>query len=294
MKFFLITTVIPTNKEVVDLLVAAAEKRGLEAVRINADTTSLAEAMAMQSTSKDIIYREASGEKARAVEAAFLFRGAAERCRGIRLARSDSVDLQFPLSSTMRQMLAGVQTIPTILLDETFAAYQEDELAEVVEGIGGFPVILKQGGLSHGQGVRLIKNVGQMLEAFRSVKGSDLQKMMLRQYLASYRHARLVVLNGQVVDSIEYLVPEDDFRTNAGEIKVVPQVFDDSVQALAVNAARQSSVAFGGADVLIDNASGKAYLAEFNTPCNFARNQLTTGTQIAEMLIDYLMTEAEK
>lgn len=294
MKFFLITTSVLTNPEVVDLLLAAADKRGLETVRINADATSLAEVMAMRSSSKDIVYREASGEKARAVEAAFTFRNAPERPCGIRHTRSDGVDLQFPLSSAMRQMLAGVQTIPTVLLDETYAAYQEAELTEVVQSIGGFPVILKQGGLSHGQGVRLMKDAGQLLEALRSVKGSDLQKMMLRQYLASYRHARLVVLDGEIVDSIEYLVPEDDFRTNAGKITVVPQVFDDSVQALALSAARLSSVAFGGADVLIDNASGKAYLAEFNTPCNFARNQLTTGVPIAEMLIDYLTAETKK
>jgi glutathione synthase/RimK-type ligase-like ATP-grasp enzyme len=201
---------------------------------------------------------------------------------------SQNIELTFPWSPLLRYQQLGIPAIPTILLDGVFVEQSDDEIARRVQTIGGFPVILKQVGLSHGAGVQKIDSMRQLRDVLRTVDGRDIQKYALRQYLAVYRHARLVVLDGRVIDSIEYIVPEDDFRTNAGTVSVVPQKFDVEVEKAAIDTVNSLAAVMGGVDILIDVATQTPYVAECNSPCNFWRNQNTTGVPIAEKIIEYL------
>lgn len=291
MTFFLITTTNPTNPEVVEHLLEAAAQRDLEVERINSDKISLVEIENLETSSKDIFYREALGAKARAIEGQFVLRSEGRQPAGIRYEVSQ-VNLDFPWAITLRQQYTGIPIVPTLFLDGSWKQLPVSDLEHYVEKVDGFPVILKQTGLSHGKGVQRIESAEQLSQAISTCSEDDLLKYTLRKYLASYRHARLIVLGNKVVDSIEYLVPEDDFRTNATkDIKVVTQDFEDSINNIAIEAAKVSGVYFGGADVLIDQKTNIAYLAEFNTPCNFARAQNITGRDTAGAIVDFLLQQ---
>ena len=107
-------------------------------------------------------------------------------------------------------------------------------------------------------------------------------------------HARLIVLGDQVIDSIEYKREPNDFRSNvAKQPSVLAKKFPQHIQDAAVESVKALDLEFGGVDILIQN-DGQFYIAEVNFPCNFSRSQLTTQTDIAGAIIDFLVAKSKK
>lgn len=288
MKLILITSSEPINSEAVDLIIAAAESRSYQVERLNIDQVSLSDLGDIQTTNEDILYREALGAKARAVEAHFILRNKSQQPANLR--RSKNVSLgNFQWDETARHQSYGVPIIPSIFLDDTWAQKTPQDIDSHVESLGGFPIILKRTGLSHGLGVQLVDSSHDLLIILNENRDANLMNFALRKYLSNYEHARLIVLGDKVVDSVRYEIPADDFRTNAHQdITVVAKDYAENVTSIAVNATIASGVEFGGADVLIDLDTNTPYLAEMNFPCNFARAQMVTNKDIAGMIIDHL------
>ena len=209
----------------------------------------------------------------------------------------DSANLyrrMFPWSATERLSRADLPIIPTVL---NVGKGQDEHLASYVEKLGGFPVILKGSGGSHGASVLRLDS----MESLRSVLGyvaSDKTTLFaLRKFIHAATHLRMVVIGNQVVDAIRYFPQPDDFRTNAvATPKVEPyaqtgenqQYFD-----LAAAAVKALGLEFGGVDLLVDE-KGDAYIAEVNFPCNFARNQMNTGFDVAGAIVDHLLAKTQQ
>jgi RimK family alpha-L-glutamate ligase len=163
-------------------------------------------------------------------------------------------------------------------------------LQACVDSLGGFPVILKASGGSHGVGVMKLDSIDSLSSVLDFV--SQDSDVVLRQFIRAKSSARLIVLGKEVVDSIEYIVPKNDFRSNIGDDPIVrPQQFDTQVQEVAIKAVSALGLEFGGVDILLDE-KGKPYVLEVNFPCFFPRCQLLTGTDISGKMIDYLVQKA--
>jgi ribosomal protein S6--L-glutamate ligase len=157
--------------------------------------------------------------------------------------------------------------------------------------LGGFPVVVKLSGGSHGSGVRKADSLSGLEQQINELR-QDSQHMVLRKFIADARHIRCVVIGDKVVDAIEYMPVDGDFRTNAvDEPQVKPFEHDYEIFALAENAVKAGVTEFGGVDILIDT-NGVGYVAEVNFPCNFARNQMCTGKDISGMIVDYLISKS--
>lgn len=153
--------------------------------------------------------------------------------------------------------------------------------------LGGFPVVIKKTGASHGAGVLLAESAPALKAMAGFIIDNKSNEYVLRQYLTNARNFRLIVLEDEVLASTEYKMPANDFRTNATsdpEVLVINPGAE--IKKIAINATRNTGVVFGGVDILIDE-SGKPYIAEVNTPCNFSRSQKYTGEDIAGKLVEY-------
>lgn len=288
MKLILITSTKPTNPEVVDLIIKAGEARSYRIQRLDVDRVSINDVGNIETTNKDILYREALGDKARAIEGHFILRGDSEQPANLRRKNKLSIG-SFPWDDTVRHQSSGIAIIPTIYLDSTWVDKTTEEINTYINNLGGFPVILKRTGLSHGQGVQLVNNSAALQKLLGENGQENLMNFVLRRYLKNYEHARLIILGDKVVGSINYEIPTDDFRTNAHEgITVSAKKYSDAINSIAVEATKVSGVEFGGADVLIDLDTNTPYLAELNFPCNFARAQMATNTDIAGLILDHL------
>lgn len=113
-------------------------------------------------------------------------------------------------------------------------------------------------------------------------------KIVLRQYIKVKTAARLIVLGTDVIGSLEYVAPPDDFRSNVGKTpEVHGRIYNEEINGLAVAAVQVLALDYGGVDILIDEA-GKPYIAEVNFPCNFARAEQITGCDIGGKIIEWL------
>ena len=265
-----------------NLLRIACKDRGIPFVEV-ADTCRLDQLPSGQS---GLLYRVQATPRAALVEKHFLLNNhvtAFYRSPLDGFAKLDNV-----LEATMVHQHNGIP-IPKTFYDLP----SSDAVEDVINTLGGLPVVIKAIGGSHGVGVMRadsIESLRSIVDYLRSMH--DEPVFMLRQFINVRRSARLIVLGDRVISSIEYHAPDGDFRSNVGiEPTVIPKKFPQSIQDIALRAVKVLGWEFGGADVLID-AEDHPFVSEVNLPCYFARCQLHEGTDIAGMMIDYLLQKS--
>lgn len=192
------------------------------------------------------------------------------------------------------QIVTGLPVVPTYMLDETWQSLDAAALTQKAASLGGFPVLFKTLGKSHGQGVSRVETAEE-LQALLQTKDLTVDNAIVRKYLADYRHYRLVVVDGAVVAAIEYHQPADDFRTNVGKVTVTPldlTELPEPTKRIATDGVAIRRSLLGGVDVLVDQTDNTPYVAEVNVPCNFSRAEAPTGVDISSKIIDAMIQQA--
>jgi len=275
-----------TNPDTYELLKAAVESRGIEFVPLEANNFDYSNGIdALEEHA--MVYRVARGDRASLLEV--LLGG--KSAHGLYKSTDALLSRRFSWGSAIRMQNEHVPIIPTIY---NVSKHEDNRLKEYVEALGGFPIIVKSSGGSHGEGVMKIDSISSLRSVLGFISDDRSADFVLRKFISSARHLRLIVLGDAVLDTIEYDTQADDFRTNAVAVPTVVARNDisDGLKQIAVDAVSALGLEFGGVDLLIDE-SGKAYVAEVNFPCNFARNQMNTGADIAGQLVDYLVKKVE-
>lgn len=275
-----------TNPDTYELLRAAVESRGIEFVPLEANNFDYARGIdALEEGA--MVYRVARGDRASLLEVLL----GAKSAQGLYRSTDALLSRRFSWGSAIRMQNAHVPIIPTIY---NVSKHEDGRLKGYVEELGGFPIIVKTSGGSHGEGVMKIDSISSLRSVLGFISDDRSAEFVLRKFISSARHLRLIVLGGEVLDTIEYNTQADDFRTNAVAVPTVVPRNDigDDLKKIAIDATAALGLEFGGVDLLIDE-TGKAYVAEVNFPCNFARNQMNTGTDVAGKLVDYLVKKVE-
>lgn len=289
MKFYCIRGAhkAPHNEEAFNYLREACQQRGIEFVVLAVDDFDFSIDFSQTLETPSMLYRLGLGGQALLLEALLLKDGVATL-----YGTSESLFARgFEWGAVIRMQKTGLPVIPTIY---NVNAAHDGHLVGYAEKLGGFPIILKAAGGSHGSAVMRIDS----LESLRSVVGfvadRENARFVLRKFIPEARHIRLVVIGDKVADAIRYLPQANDFRTNAvsvPQVEAFPRTVEtEYIFSIAERAVKELGLEFGGVDVLVD-PEGNAYIAEINFPCNFARNQMNTGVDIAGMIVDYLMSK---
>ncbi len=167
-------------------------------------------------------------------------------------------------------------------------------IEKYVEYLGGFPIILKVVGGMRGVGVIKVDSL-PALYSITDYLDTIESKYIFREFIDSSSSARLVVLNGEVIASVEYGSTGNDFRSNSrlSGTSVIEKTYDEKIQKAAIEATRLRGFAFGGVDIMIDKG-GKYYVLEVNFPFGFPEVQKITGIDVAEKMICFLMNKSKK
>lgn len=197
--------------------------------------------------------------------------------------------------------LANTSTLWTIIHDKeklpapkTVHSLTDDRrlLKKYVEYLGGFPLIIKAVGSTRGVGVIKVDSLAALYsiaDYLISLNG----KFILRQFIECASRLRLVVLGNKVITSVEYISPQDDFRTieDYPETKVVkaPAIIEQT----AVKSVEAIGVEIGGVDIVLD-AAGNHYLLEVNFPFSFQRPQKYSKVDIAGLMLDHLIEKQKR
>lgn len=274
----------------------SCQEKGIEYRRLIVEDVVLDDLRTMEIPEGSLLYRVKLGDKAKAIES-LLITLHGNKLTTIYEPKTVNYNKRVAYGEIPLQLKEGLSVIPTAFVDESWGRMSTDELIKRVESLDGFPVIFKTLGLSHGQGVERVEGL-ERLQSLIKEKSDIRFGTILRKYLADYRHYRLIIVADTVAAVIEYHKPEDDFRTNASSEPEVSAVSVESLSSeiseLARRAVELRASILGGVDILVDQETDTAYLAEVNVPCYFARAEIPTGTDVAGILIDAMLRKRDR
>lgn len=189
------------------------------------------------------------------------------------------------LRSTQLLAKAGVGIPKTVFARETA------DLGDVLDQVGGAPVIIKVARGTHGKGVVLAetrKAAEAVMQAFY-VEGVN---FLVQEFIAESAGTdiRAFVINGKVVASMKRQNLDDDFRSNlhmGGE--GTPTKLTDEERKTAQRAAKAMGLAVCGVDMMRSDRG--PVVIEVNASPGFAIEKVT-GHNVAEKIIEYIEQNA--
>jgi len=186
------------------------------------------------------------------------------------------------LRSFQRLSKAGIGMPKTV-----FTNYSRD-VEEVIEHVGGTPVIIKLLEGTQGLGVVLAetKNAAEsVLEAFNGLQA----RALIQEYIAEAKGAdiRALVVDGHVVGAMKRQGKEGEFRSNlhrGGTAEIVK--LDEAELKVAMKASRVLNLPVCGVDML--KSSRGPLLLEVNSTPGLEGIEVATGKNIAKAIITFI------
>ncbi len=275
-------------------LVEAADARGHE-VRV---VDTLRCYMNIASARPTIHYR---GEQLEPFDAVIPRIGASITFYGTAVLRQFEMTGTFPLNESVavtrsRDKLRSLQLLARrgIGMPVTGFARAPDDIGDVIEMVGGAPLVVKLLEGTQGIGVVLCetrKAAESVLEAFMGLNVS----IMVQEYIkeAGGADIRCFVVGDKVVAAIKRQALPGEFRSNlhrggtAELIKITPQE-----RAVATRAARIMGLNVAGVDILRSNHG--PLVMEVNSSPGLEGIEAATGKNVADLIIAFLEKNARK
>lgn len=180
-------------------------------------------------------------------------------------------------------------TIPAPLCYYPGAAIQKERLDAVAQQLG-LPLIIKECAGSLGAQVYLIPDAESLYEMDAKLQGTP---HLYQQFIAASagRDIRVIVVGGKVVAAMKR-VSDTDFRSNIdlgghGEVIDLPP----EAAALCCKAAVALGLDYCGVDVLFGQEG--FLLCEVNSNAFFEGVEQTTGINVAEQYVNYILTSLQ-
>ncbi len=171
------------------------------------------------------------------------------------------------------------------------------DIDDLLEQIGGTPVIIKLARGTHGNGVVLAetkKAAKSVLQAFY-LHNEDGTNILLQEFVkeSAGEDIRVLVVGGRVVASMKRQSLDDDFRSNlhqGGEGAAVR--LTDEEKKVALKAAKAMGLPICGVDMM-RSARGPLVL-EVNSSPGLGGIEKVTGRNVASRIIDYIEINAKR
>ena len=176
-------------------------------------------------------------------------------------------------------------------IPKTVFARDTADLDDVLDQVGGAPVIIKVARGTHGKGVVLAetrKAARAVMQAFY-VEGVS---FLVQEYIAESEGAdiRAFVVGGKVVASMKRQSLDEDFRSNIHQGGVgKPVRLTDEERKVAQKAAKTMGLPVCGVDLLRSNRG--SLVLEVNASPGFAIEKIT-GHNVATKIIEYVEQNA--
>ncbi len=197
--------------------------------------------------------------------------------------------------SRSRDKLRSLQLLARkgIGLPVTVFAHKTSRAEEILEMIGGAPVVIKL--LEGTQGIGVVlgetqKAAESIIQAFGGVNTNILVQEFIKE--AGGEDIRCIVIGEKVVATMKRKGKEGDFRSNihrggsAEKVKITPQE-----RSTAVSAAKAMGLNFCGVDLLRSNHG--PVVMEVNSSPGLEGIENATGVDVAGGLIEYIEKNAK-
>ncbi len=264
-----------------DLLRSACQRRGVEYVSVPVEAFDFRQRQPLGKG--DLLYRPATSLAALRVEQLLVSDEVATFYAQPRGGWFDCVTPPLVLER------AGVPIPRTVYVPTNDRAL----LSRYVEWLGGFPLVVKWLGRSHGVGVVRVDSLPALYSLMdHAVAGGA--NPFLCQYIADAVHYRVVVVGGRAVASYRNAQIADDFRSyGSDDLADYVAPLATQMAAIAERATAALGLEMAGVDVL-RAPSGELFVLEANFPCYFGQAQHAVGVDIAGLMLDHLITKSRR
>lgn len=171
---------------------------------------------------------------------------------------------------------------------------KNDDVEELINNVGGAPLIIKLLEGTQGLGVILADtktSAKSVIEAFSGIKTNILVQEFIKEAKGS--DIRAFVVNGEIVGAMERKGKEGEFRSNihrGGKGLVINLTKRE--KSAALNAAKTMGLAIAGVDLL--RSSRGPLIVEVNSSPGLEGIEGATNVDIAGKIIDYIEVMAKK
>ena len=161
-----------------------------------------------------------------------------------------------------------------------------DDVKNLIQEVGGTPVILKLLEGTHGTGVikaDSISSAKSAVEAFSGIKKDLIVQEFIQE--AGGKDIRAFVVDGEVVGAMERSGQADEFRSNlhkGGTARAIE--IDKKIKSTALEATKLMGLVVGGVDLLL--SSRGPLVIEVNSSPGLQGIEKATGNDIASRIIE--------
>ncbi|BCQ34080.1 MULTISPECIES: 30S ribosomal protein S6--L-glutamate ligase [Erwinia] len=226
--------------------------------------------------------------------------GSATTFYGTAVLRQFEMCGSYPLNESLaiaraRDKLRSLQLLARagIAMPITGFAHSPDDTRDLIEMVGGAPLVVKLVEGTQGIGVVLAETrqaAESVIDAFRGLNAHILVQEFIKE--ARGRDVRCLVIGGKVVGAIEREAKEGDFRSNLHRGGTARRVtISDSEREIAIKAATTLGLDVAGVDIL--RASRGPLVMEVNASPGLEGIEKTTGLDIAAMMIGWIEEQAQ-
>lgn len=200
--------------------------------------------------------------------------------------------------SRARDKLRSMQLLSKAGVDipKTVVSRNSADIDDLIEKIGGTPVIIKLASGTHGNGVVLAETKKAAKSTLQALylQNEDGTNILLQEFVeeSAGTDIRVFVVGGRVVASMQRQSLDDDFRSNlhkGGEGKAIK--LTDEERRMALKAAKAMGLAVAGVD-LMRSKRGPLVL-EVNASPGFGI-ETVTGRDVTTPIIEYLEQNAKR
>ena len=225
--------------------------------------------------------------------------GSAITFYGTAVLRQFEVCGSFPLNESVaitraRDKLRSLQLLVRqgIAMPVTGFAHSPDDTSDLIDMVGGAPLVVKLLEGTQGIGVVLAETrqaAESVIDAFRGLNAHILVQEFIKE--AQGRDIRCLVIGGRVVAAIERKAREGDFRSNlhrGGTARLAD--ITEKERDMAIRAAATLGLDVAGVDIL--RANRGPLVMEVNASPGLEGVEKTTGLDIAAMMIAWIEQQA--
>lgn len=195
-----------------------------------------------------------------------------------------------------RDKLRSMQRLSSYSIDTPRSIFvgENQNLEELVDAIGGFPVVIKMLESTHGVGVLLAHNmlqVSSILEAFQKLG----ERVMLQEFIEEAKGAdiRVVVINGEVIAAMRRQAKEGEFRSNLHRgASAVPVELSWEEVEVSQKVARIMGLEVAGIDILRSHRG--PLIMEVNASPGLEGIETTTGIDVAGSFMQLVESKIEE
>lgn len=182
-------------------------------------------------------------------------------------------------------------------MPKTVFSRNNADIDDLIEEIGGMPVIIKLARGTHGNGVVLAetkKAAKSVLQAFY-LHNEDGTNILLQEFIkeSAGEDIRAFVVGGRVVASVKRQSLDDDFRSNTHQGGTpTPIKLTDEEKKLALKAAKAMGLPICGVDMM--RSERGPLVLEVNSSASLKAVETMTGRNVAAKVIDYIEINAKR